>query len=294
MKKIDTRKVHEIVGRYKLEPSLANDIYVEGYQDQVLLSWFLKGVGVKRAVFPIDTVSIDPIILEKYGLSQRSNRDCVIALASEIYRAGVDCTRLLLIIDRDLDDLLPFQLPSPALVRTDVGAMDVYLLHEDALDKISSFTTRVHVSSSAILNNVLNVSRDIYMVRASLRRLRIPARLLDPCSLLTIEDDGLLLFDRGEYLKRVLNSSGFGADFGRVKLDIGDCVAQVAQRHFDIRITVQGHDVLKILAWFLRSLGARADLRAEENLRMMLQMALTPSVLLVWPLFALVAETESC
>lgn len=288
--RIERRKIHEIVGRYRLEPTLANDIFVEGFQDQLLLTWYLEAIGeVSRKVYPIESIEVPEEVLLRHKLERGSRRREVIAFAAELQAAGALSEKTVLIVDRDLDDALE---PIPAwagVCLTDVGAMDVYLLHSDAVEKLSAFIGRRGMAADEIVNSVLGVAKQLYEIRAAIHVTGIGVKILDPTPNLVL--GAALKFSADEYLRRIMQNGPYYQRLEEVRENLGAVQQRVKARDLGALVTVHGHDALSILAWFLRQVGARADLRAEENLRSMLQMALTVPALREWPLFSRLSPT---
>lgn len=283
--RIEPRKIHEIVGRYRLEPTLANDIFVEGFQDQLLLTWYLEAIGeISRKVYPIESIEVPEEVMLRHNLERGSRRREVIAFAAELGAAGALSEETVLIVDRDLDDALE---PVPVwagVCLTDVGAMDVYLLHSDAAEKLRAFIGRKGMAADEIVRSVLGVAKQLYEIRAAIHVTDIGVKILDPTPNLVL--GAALEFNSDEYLQRVMQNGPHYRRLEEVRENLRAVQQRVRARGLGALVTVHGHDALLILAWFLRRLGARADLRAEENLRSMLQMALTVPALREWPLFS--------
>ncbi|HEY6331243.1 MAG TPA: hypothetical protein VI756_18090, partial [Blastocatellia bacterium] len=131
----ESRRVEELIVRYKLEPTL-NDVYVEGPADARLIDWFLSENDLEDvAVYDISTVHLPAETLLERGLPD-NNKGRVIALAEMLephisQRTG----QTTCVVDQDLDIVLEKTREHELLVLTDYTCLEMYSYDVDSLNK---------------------------------------------------------------------------------------------------------------------------------------------------------------
>lgn len=270
----ERRELSEIITRYRVEPGLRGDIYVEGPSDKRLFRWIFSCFGSPDTIiYEVDTVNIPLPVLERHGLFQSSNRNRIIALAQELTENVPTVEdQAAFLIDRDFDDYFEISYSLPSIHRTDFTSSEMYLFEESIVRKFLSFAAKnTELDASDFMDNLSSELTKIFLVRlanASLGANLCSVQIFRSCSMAV---DGRIRLDADDYLNRRLSSSGQLERLEEFKSEMESFEKKLPA---DPRFRMHGHDLVDILLWFLRNNPGRQTLRTKEALETALSMAL--------------------
>lgn len=281
----ERRTIDDLAALYLFEPTLRNDVIVEGVQDRRILSWYFAEINVaNRAVYTIEEIDVPAGVVSAYGLDPGSNRSRVIALARELYARNSTEAVPRFVIDRDLECVVPTGVDLNGLYLTDLGTMDLYLYHEHAFRKLVKLNCKSCPEDLVRESKLLvGMAHEIFLVRVALRRLSVGAKMLDPSAELSLQH-GSPSFSAPQYLRRVLNASNKSDYFNSVLQELAAVRDACIATGCDHWMLANGHDLHHVVVWYLRQLGART-VKNPDNVRELLLMSLTPGVVRKFDLF---------
>ena len=246
------RTIEELLARYELEPSLA-DIYVEGSVDADVINWYFRERAIQNVqAYEIETVHIPADTLERYRLSP-GNRQYVIALARQL-DGKASMSQVACVIDLDMDNWLGNQEAiSSLLVKTDFVGLELYVLESRVMSKfLRLIVSDSQTSADSVIGNLRNVLQDCFLIRLAHTCLNLPLDWLTPERCCTISETKDVVFDREEFLSRLLMKNGNISSRAIIASKIEEFKSQLGT---DLRRQCHGHDFLLIFGWYLGNLG---------------------------------------
>ena len=251
------RKVSELVARYKLEPSL-RDVFVEGRVDAQFVGRILRNLGLRNVIpYEVKTVEVPPgeVISRGYEDGKRGR---VLYLASEFEQtlapesAAVTC-----VADRDYDYLLGRTHTSPFLLLVDYSCSEMYAFDEATIEEvIKAAQPGLQKPAKTVMAALSSVLETLFVLRTTNIKLGLGLAWLesftDDC---TITGDAVEL-ELESFLTRYLNTKGMLARRQQFRAAY-DLLRAGLQR--DPRLSINGHDFVTLLAWYLRKHCKKAN-----------------------------------
>jgi hypothetical protein len=251
------RTIPELVARYKLEPSI-RDVFVEGRTDVQLIGRVLRASGLRDVIpYEIRTVDIPPRDLVAGGYEDGA-KGRVLYLAFEFDRALPPRTRAVsCVADRDYDYLLGKIYTSTFLLFVDYSCSEMYAFDEPTLDEVIRCVQPSHPKPAGIIIAALSVVLGtLFTLRATNIQLGLGLSWLesftDDCA---VNGEGID-FDLESFLTRYLNTRG---KIGRRQAFLVAFTALRAILAPDHRFSINGHDLVALLAWYLRQHSKKSN-----------------------------------
>lgn len=285
---VPRRSIDELALRYKLNPGLGRDIYVEGLRDKGLIEWYLRKRDVSDAsVYTIDTVDVPESALLARGLDGGSSRSRVVALRSELAGRGVDVDSQLFIVDRDQEDLCPTPCIDGVLL-TDYGALMTHLAQPDAFLRLVQLVGRDRVSHEDFMGFLDVACSEVYLIRSAAKRLRLPVKFLDADDFVRVDKVRGLVFDAAGYLARCAIASGLARSLDALRAEIEVCRGEVGRLAFGSFAAANDHDLFGFAKKALRLAGDGVN-RTSDSICDLFLMSADVSVLKEHNLFKALA-----
>ena len=276
------RTLKELVARYELEPDLC-DIYVEGSSDKAVLDDFFEAFDrTDVAVYAIDSVEVPSSRLEAERVSN-NNRGRVIALARYLSRALDRTPRVTCVIDADFDHVLGISEPCSLVVTTDYTSMDMYYFESRILRKFLRFCVGDFLlDESELVAVVQPVLEKLFFIRLAnfLLDLCLTELSFDRCCLFR---EKTIAFDVDDYVQRYLHRNR--------KADRLSEFWQVVAQHerdaaaLDTRMKMHGHDFTELLAWLIKSVKPKTEIRTADAVARVLRACVDPRSLRSYGMF---------
>jgi len=240
---IELRQVDEVLSLYELEP--VKDIYVEGTLDKSLLEWFLNKSGRSDVtVYTVDILDISDEVLTRHGLSSPSNRSKVIALSYELTALPKVSAKVLCIVDRDYEDILPQTKLNPFLVFTDFNSIENYVLNSSSLRKFVTIALgNLHTDTDLLLSQLIMILRRIFYIRAANEKLSWSMRWISLRRYLSVARDRLT-FNERTFVRALLLSNGRSGQ--QATFDKAVATIETESPNED-RLVIRGHDFIEVL-----------------------------------------------
>ncbi len=251
-----------IVAKYELEPTL-REVYVEGCCDRRVLRWVLNEVGLSRVrVYEVDQVEVPAGTVLALGLADNM-RGRVIALAGELDRlSDVDLRgRVVCWADRDLDSILNVEHSCGLVLLTDYPAMESYCLTERTLGKVVAVTFAIAgLGGADVAEGIGDVMKEMFLIRAASASLSTAWRIVScvgQCGLVGTR----IAFRRGEYVRVLLDANQARQDEELLEDEVERLRDRLGE---DRREWAHGHDLVRLLRWYLRHWNAELG-RVSES-----------------------------
>jgi hypothetical protein len=263
------RTVSELVVLYRLEPSIV-DYYVEGSSDRVFIEYLVRGTRAK--VREIDEIDVPAEAVNELGLDGGGARSRLMALAArwESEFGSSETPSILCIIDADFDYLLArVGTAQRFLRRTDYSCLEAYWFNELHVAKYLGFAFQgaCTIKASELLEFLTPILKEIFFIRASNFILGLNLTWLDPISC-CVNSESAVLFDRDLFMQRWLNKNASSSEQEVIEEKIRELRSRAS---VDVRYSMNGHDLVKLLAWVLRPFARRhRELAREEVVARML------------------------
>jgi hypothetical protein len=264
---IPRRTLDELITLYTLEPDIA-DFYVEGRTDRAFLEYVAAHDSAQ--VIEIDAVDVPASYLGELALSPGA-RDRVIGLASSLQEAfgSADGFKVRCIIDSDLDRILDRHPPqSDFLLVTDFSCLEAYWFDHEHLMKYRK--VGLHdagdLKNVDLLDAVTDVLRECFLLRAAAETLRLSLAWVDPMKSCVVRN-GIVEFDRDDFLAKWLNKNGSHSQKGSLVNEVEKLRKNLPS---DRRHYIHGHDLTKMIAWYVRPHVATNQLAHPEVVSRML------------------------
>lgn len=248
------REIHELIMLYELHPHM-RDFYVEGPYDRAILTWFVREMGLKNAyIYDVDVVKISQKAVELYG-AEGGKKGRVINLAREMVGKTPSPQNVTCIADKDGDEYLGRIVQNDILLYTDFSCMEAYFFDAPHFAKfITIIYGAVEVDVAALLPNLYNVLQQLFAIRVvKERHLELAIIPFRRCCEL---NGGTINFLRNVYIERMLIARGA---LNKLEGFVREVDELLAQLNGDKRNHIHGHDLVTLLAWYLREIGYRAD-----------------------------------
>jgi hypothetical protein len=273
------RTIDELVTRYELEPGL-RDLFVEGTRDYLFLEWFCRHNDFARVViYSIASVEVPPELLKNKKLS--GNKGRIVALCQELEsKLPPRAESALGLIDKDYDYLLGISFSSRYLVTTDFSCLECYALNSRTLLKFFAVYLGKTVEMDR-LSDLLSVAADLFVLRAAKYILSKNAPWIEIIKCCGFKK-GKVIFNRKEFAKRLCNASS-----GKLnENDVESKFSELRERTSgDVRDSINGHDIVKILSWFAHVIGVPPAVYNQAPLQRGLMASIELEELLEMPLF---------
>jgi hypothetical protein len=274
-----SRTIEELVTRYELEPDL-RDFFVEGTRDYFILQWFFRQNELaKIVIYPIASVNVPADLLKQHGLS--GNKGRVVALCKELdSKLPQNVRNALGLIDKDCDYLLGISYSSRFLASTDFSCLECYALNRRTLLKFCAVYLGKIVEMDR-LSELLDVAVEGFVLRAAKHILSRGAPWIQMTKCCSIEENKMR-FDREEFIKRLCNASS-----GKLNQDdVNSKASELREKTSgEVRDSINGHDIVKILACFAHGIGVPSAVYNEVALQRGLMASIELEELNAMPLF---------
>lgn len=249
MSELERRTIDELLARYQLEPTI-QDVFVEGDADRSLVQWFLHEKGESNvAVYTIDSVDISAALVKQLDF-EINNRGRIITLAHILeQRLGNQVSQVLCVADKDFDIILKKEHHCGLLLFTDYACMEMYAFNPPAIGKfMKMLVRRSDDSAEHLIVEFAKVLQELFLVRLTNRILDLNLTAVSWEKCCSIVDTTIVL-DVGEYVQRYLNSNAKLSELERFLSVIEKYRGKLDD---DPRYQIQGHDLIKLLAWYIR------------------------------------------
>jgi len=188
--------IAEIKTKYKLNPSLAPTVYVEGSTDKSLFQLFIKQAKIKNiVVLEIKSVEIPSNEIQSLDLED-NNRNRIIALITLIEK------NIIGIIDSDFNFLEEVSYKKNSnLLETDYANMEMYLYNEENLDKIFlNYKESKQAQEFLAFNDILV---ELFLINYAKKKMKNELSKVDFSKNITFKSNQII-FDRDSYLDKYL------------------------------------------------------------------------------------------
>lgn len=276
---IPRRTLEEVIARYQLEPELT-DVFVEGWFDARVLTWFVNEVGASSvAVYEIDSVECGAGALAQIGLTDNSRNRVIrlaLGLATEF---GQGFSSAVCIADSDHEVLATTKIQCGPLWYTDLSSLEMYFFSTCLLEKALITAVGVQCDVSAVLAEMTAVLQRLFVLRCANIKLGWGMAWYAPWKCLNYED-GKLVFDEVSFTERYLNKNSRGAQRNEFEQ-----VMKSVEQGFADGIVIRGHDAFDLLGWWLKQVGAKQQFCEHDVLLSLAVAAVSVEYLLGLSLF---------
>lgn len=255
------RTIREIAAKYKLNPGV-RDVYVEGPFDRDILRWYFETQGMRDVtVLQIELIEVPIAILVKYQLDD-GEKSRVIALGRELTSIfGNGFSQAKFVVDADCDRLLAKTVDCEHVLVTDYTCMEMYFVSDSLLAKfIGAVLGCDGVDVRDLLKQCSDVLGELFLIRAANEALSAGLRWVPFEGCCALRGDALL-FDRTDFLRRLLNASSATRLSAALNTKIEELRALL---HPDIRHHANGHDFVALLTFHFSRQAKRRGLPNAE------------------------------
>lgn len=273
---VGRRTIEELTTLYAVEPGL-RDVVLEGRSDAAALSWYTKLHGIKCKVYAIDDrVEVPSGLVHEYLLDVGA-RGRVIALARKLDDRGSNKS-LTCIADADLDHILGDPSPHcPMLLFTDFAAFEGYALDSHVVEKFLRLVLAAPTTTGdELLAGVLPALSQIFLVRAALKIVTPADALVNRFERCLKKTNSGIMVDVDELIRRSVADPEVAT---KVKNQYEIFREQLPE---DLRKAARGHDIARVMIYWLGATGVFANHEAFERA---LMGCLERSLLDSFPLF---------
>jgi len=228
--------------------------------------------GTKAKIREVDDVDVPAETVAEAGLEGGGARGRLVALARrfEAMFGGSQSPSILCVIDADFDYLIPPAEPEwRFLRRTDYSCMEAYWFNERHIEKYLAFAFHgtCTVKATELLDFLSPILKEIFLIRAAHFVLGLGLTWLDPITCCVRRASGVV-FDRDLFIQRWLNKNAASGQKQAVEEKVNSLMSRAPA---DIRYSMNGHDLVKLLAWIVRPFAGRhRELASEEVVARML------------------------
>jgi hypothetical protein len=260
-------EIHELVEQYLRHPDF-RDFFVEGHVDKNFFECFLEKVdaGTNANCIRIQDVNIPLSVLQRHGLSGRSEKNRVVALGLELAtRLSHGCKCATCIAEADFDYLLETFIDSEFVLYTDYTCLEMYTFTSDVITKFFAVVAGgFPVPATRVVEQIAPILVDLFIMRATSIDLDLGMEWLQPKSRrFKVDTNGNIGFDRNRFIKDYLESNDkhseeqvFLARFDELKRGVAG----------DKRRFIRGHDYIELFGHYIYKIETR--LRPwKENLQ---------------------------
>src|SRR5208283_113445 len=243
--------IEELVARYDLHPD-RRDVFVEGEQDQGLVRAFLENAQCPHvAVLSISVVNIPAGTVLARGLPHPNRRSEVITLALELEAEKVSPSQAVCIADADFEYLFPQGLSCALLLLTDYAAMELYVFSQDVVHTVLIIVApKTRSSGGDVISDLSGPLQFLFSARATNVNLQMGLAWIEAIDKFFSVHNGRIQFDESEFLRRYLVDRVHKSLTDDFLSKLGEIRAQLTS---DVRCRIHGHDFIKLLTWYLRS-----------------------------------------
>jgi len=255
---IPRRTIEELRSLYSLEPSV-RDVFVEGPSDQRFFRWFVDsevsdGPGV--GIHCIDEIDVPAELAVKHGRTP-GHRSEVLVLCSELEATfGDGFTRATGIVDQDVSAIIPDVDVSALVLKTDYACLEAYGCTNECLKKLISIAFgRVKKTPAEILAAIGPTLRFLFAVRAANERLGTRLVWIDFLSYVKF-DGHEITFREADFLRAYLQIGRLTKKFDAFQKEVAAILATLSP---DPRMSMNGHDAITLLGFYLRGFHKKAE-----------------------------------
>ena len=284
----------DLITEYQLHDDRKH-IYVEGREDQSILSWYLREALPEKVVeiIDIDEVAIGAELLQQHGLDN-GKRGRVIAFSRELDKElSAGSANVLCIADADFDYVLEAVETSRFLAVTDGTSMEMYAFSESALRRVLHLGLReLQLSPGDVLHRISAALSEVFLVRATNAYLKLGLTWLAFERRCKVRSDGELLFDVDRFVRAYLSKNSmvnWQSEFLKTRDLLAHRTCRTTQR-------IHGHDFGALLTTYLRNAvksNFARNLAKGQNIIRMLHSAISISELRETPLFQRITQFAS-
>jgi hypothetical protein len=244
------RTIEELEAIYSLEESF-RDVYVEGSTDQSFFRWFLDQSGLKATrVYVVEDIEISAEAVTALGLDI-GNRGRVVALAHALERiaGGGTLPQATCVVDRDLDRFLSIEWTCTCLLFTDYTSLEMYVCNNAVTERfVRLYCGKAVIDPTEVISQVIRIAEQLFALRLARKKLGLSFAWGSIHKSLELES-GEIRFDERKFVYRMLSQGGSHNDSVALLEKARECRAEMT---FDSRHQMQGHDYMKVFAFYFR------------------------------------------
>lgn len=243
MTEIPRRSIEDLAVRYALEPDL-QDIFVEGYFDQEIISNFIsKSRNRNRIAYVIDGVDISNEVVERHGFTL-GNKQRVIALARELQHLPSKCSFCFL-VDKDLDHWFGPLETTHRLKWTEYCSLELYFWSESFLKDIFIKMAKCKIDNwDVFYQSLIDTLQFKYLLRLADHELKYHIKWISLSKYIKINNNSIL-FNHDDYIDRVLQQNSKY----QFKNSFIESISKWRNKLVaDNRMQIHGHDFIEIIA----------------------------------------------
>lgn len=240
-----------LICRYQLHPE-RKDVFVESRDDQGLTRAFLDSQGLNGiSVYPVSVVNISAHTIIKRHLPHPSARSEIISLALELEENSVSEKQVACIADADFEYLLPQKLTGSLLLLTDYASMEMYSFTDESLQTILlNVAPATSYTGAALIMDLAGPLQILFSARAANVALQTGLAWIENIDKFFSYEGKQIEFDEKMFFKRYVEDRLPKAEAGKFMGKFYEIQALLSS---DIRCRIRGHDFIKVLLWFLKT-----------------------------------------
>jgi hypothetical protein len=232
-------------------------------------------------------VNISPHLLLERLLPHPSRRSEVITLAMELEGRRIAPGQVACIADADLEYLLPQKLKCLLLLLTDYASMELYAFSDEAVHGLLLMVApKTSFTGTGLIRDFSGPLQFLFSVRAVNFNLQFGLAWIEGIEKFFNVQKGRVEFDEGEFMKRYLIDRLPKEEVEKFNVRLAEIQALLSS---DVRCRIRGHDFIRILTWYLRSIEKCKHLN-EESVRQMLFVRLRLDDLATQPMFSAICS----
>jgi hypothetical protein len=275
--------IEGLVARYELHPE-RRDVFVEGERDQGLLRAFLESHGQSSiSVFSVAVVNISAHLLLQRGLPHPSRRSEVITLAMELEGRGVSPAQVACVADADFEHLLPQSLACALLLLTDYASMELYAFSGEVVQRVLVVLSPTTDSTGpGLIKDLGGPLQFLFSVRLVNFNLQLGLAWINGIEKFFGFQQGRIDFDEKEFMKRYLLDRLPMKQVEKFNARLSEIQSLLSS---DVRCRIRGHDFVRILTWYLKTVEKCKYLN-EDSVRQMMFVTIRSDDLARQPMFS--------
>lgn len=247
---IPRQELDELVTKYELHPDLF-DVYVEGAFDRDFVSTYLSAVGLgsDASVYSIEGVEVPSELLVSLGLPLGSNKYRVIGLSAFLHeQLEGRATRLMCLVDADLDRILAKLCTHHHLRYTDYCCMEMYALNLKTLKHFVHLTCALAESDATAFLRIASTILPVqFAVRVTIDALDLGVTS-PPFTSGLVDKRDLGTFSAEKYFGAFVLTAHLTRRSQEVRALFDDIRPLVDK---DLRQSANGHDFISLLFEFI-------------------------------------------
>lgn len=257
----DRVSLDALVLRLEREPEVA-DLYVEGPFDELLYSYLFRSQGMRAAsVRPIEWLHVPSDLFPPEV--DPGNRDRLLAAAAFVDERLPDVRNVRFLADSDFDVLGTDAVQVPCAECTDVSASELYLWHDDTVDRAVSLYAGVSIAAEEALAAIRPVAEELFLIRAASRETELHLGTVPVAGLLALDGNNELHFDRDEYTTRLLVRRGVVSERERLEQVVEELRASLPSGNIP---AANGHDFVELLRLYVKLVTGRSPQQLDRAL----------------------------